>query len=319
MKIKWSYVFGTITIVAIVGGTAYAIKKSYDQSKIDEQAISVEEAKDMVKKQKEQEEVVHYEMDIDTNDITNDKEVVRKIVQAFSEDEIEDYIDELEDEDEEEVDVNDPNYDPLGKPEIEPIQYTVEPLNDFNYFEDGIDPKEDKTLRHDPNSRDAKYQYIRMELADWDPMHTIYRIMIQMFEYPFVPTNVGDENLRARIIDHKAQFFGLSSRWVNEVSYADVIFHYARCAEFECNESVQYWVEYFLDFVELDWDSTSEQMDRIVLRLNNHSYFNEERQTFGLFGLTRDAMDQAIIIANMNYDRSVTYEIEFNEFLKSIV
>lgn len=309
MSPKWNYIFGTITITLIVGGTIYAIKKSKDAEKEEEEAISLDEAREMVRRQRESEEVkitngpdntVHFEMQ-EVEIITGVDEEKEKLYIAEEEEEEEN--DEYED-----VDEN-----------TEGPSLTVEPLNEFNYFEEGIDPKEDKELRHDPNSIEARDQYIRMELSDWEPGHPVYSTLIKMFEIPFIPTNDGDEMLRTQIIDHKVQFFGFISRWVKEVSFADVIFHYARSAEFECGESVQYWIEYFLDFNEFEWDGTSQQFDTLILRLNSHSYFNEERQTFGLFGLTRESMDQAIRIANRNIDRSVTYEIEFNEFLKTCI
>ena len=184
---------------------------------------------------------------------------------------------------------------------------------------DGINPKEELELRHDPNSVEAKHQFIRMELADWTPMDYGYRVMLKLFDFPFVPQNDGDEMLRTQLIDFRVQFFGFNSRWVKDISMADVIIHYARAAEFNCGESMRYWVEYFLDFNGFDDEMASHTIDKIINQHNAHAYFNEERATFGLFGLTRESMNQAIAIANRNIDRSVTYEIEFNEFLKSCI
>lgn len=317
MGSKLNYVLGAVTIGLIVGGTIYAIKKSKDAEEQEEQAISLSEAREMVeKRRKEQQEVeelaeeIHFEAEIEEVE----EEPVRKIqiVKASEYDEYEeDYEDEYE-EDEEDEDGIDENIEGPSIP-------TVEPLKDFMYYEEGIDPKEDKTLRFEPNSVEAKHQFIRMELSEWTPADDVYRIMLQLFEVPFVPNNDGDEILRTQVIDYKVQFFGFGSKWAKEVSFADIILHYARAAEFNVGESVDYWVNYFMEFNDFYWDSTSHEIDTLVMRLNSHSYFNEERQTFGLFGLTRQSMDQAIRIANMNIDRSVTYEIEFQEFLKSCI
>lgn len=343
MAIKWNYVWGTTTIVVIIGGTIYAIVKSKQAEKLEEQAISLSEAREIVANGPGEEREAEYAkalkdiiengngVDLD-GDVVDGKyvhhlnnlaniEVLKQehkiSATLFTPDDDEE---ELEDEeDDEEMDLNDPLYDKYKRIDERTESPSIEPLKDFMYYEEGIDPKEDEELRHEPNSVAAKHQFIRMELADWTPQDDVYRIMLQLFEFAFVPTTDGDDVLRTKIIDYKVQFFGFNSRWNKEVSYADVIFHYARCAEFECGENVRYWVEYFLEFNDLEQDSTSRQIDTLLLRLNSHTYFNEERHTFGLFGLTRESMDQAIRIANMNIDRSVTYEIEFNEFLKSCV
>lgn len=313
---KWNYVFGAVTIGLIVGGTIYAIKKSKDAEKQEEAAITLEEARDIVARSKQDtegeatEEVVHFQAPIvHTTEEMKQAPISHRLY-------------ELEDEEEEmdegiaEIVEDEPTYGVSpGGLTITPIV----PLNEFRYFEEGIDPKEDKELRYDKDSEEARHQFIRMELADWGDefTHPVYRIMLQLFEVPLYPTNVGDDLLRTQIIDYKADFFGITSRWVKEVSFADIIFHYARSATFNCGESIQYWVEYFMDFNAFEWDMTTRELDTIVLRLANHSYFNEERHTFGLFGLTPQSMDQALATASRNPDRSVTFEIEFQEFLKT--
>jgi hypothetical protein len=190
---------------------------------------------------------------------------------------------------------------------------------DFLFYDGGRDPKEDIELRYDPNSRDARNQFIRMELAEWRPLEDNYQTLLRLFDFPFKPQNDGDELMATQVIDYRVRFFGFGSRWCKEVTVADIIMHYSRKAEFNCGENVRYWADYFLEFNELDFTKANHEIDEVLLRLNSHTYFNEERATFGLFGLTRECMDQAIRIANGNVDRSVTYEIEFNEFLKSCV
>ena len=321
---KWNYVFGAVTIGLIVGGTIYAIKKAKDAEKAEEEAINLDEAREIVAREREAnkekrtrptEEAVH--------EVVNGEEEVKfqapiepklapmnKKYELDEEEDIEldEGIEELED---------DPLRDDYPVTPGGIVVTPVEPLKDFMYQEPGIDPKEDKELRYPPNSVEAKHQFIRMELADWDHEGDTYQIMLQLFEFPFIPTNVGDELLYTQLIEYRAEFFGITSKWTKEVSFADVIFHYARSATFNVGEFFPYWVEYFLQFNDFTWDSTSRQFETLLLRLCSHTYFNEERQTFGLFGLTRESMDQAIRIASGNPDRSVSFEIEFQEFLKS--
>src|SRR5205085_4452626 len=134
--------------------------------------------------------------------------------------------------------------------------------------------------------------------------------LTNLFNFPFKPQNDGDHDLYTKVIDYRVQFFGFGSRWSKEVTIADVILYFARNAEFNVGESVRYWAEYFLEFNDLDFTQPSYIIDERLNELNSHTYFNEERATFGLFGLSRVAMDSAINIANRNIDRSVTYEIE---------
>jgi len=294
MKLK--HILGTVTIVVIVGGAIYAIKRSKDLEKVEGEAITAEEARAMVEQMKkgrsnqEFEELLEDLEPIDVDAVREEAHDIASWNHSF----------------------NEPNYDgeEIESPLIEEdTEVLNRPLKEYM-------TEEDMVLRHEPSSREARQQFIKMELAEWAPLEDTYQLMVNLFDFPFNPENDGDHDLKTTIIDFRVQFFGFGSRWAKEVSYADVILHYARAAQYNCNETVRYWVEYFLDFSEFDLETPSRRVDDLLKRLNTHTYFNEERATFGLFGLTRQSMEQAIKIANRNIDRSVTYEIEFNEFLK---
>jgi hypothetical protein len=297
MKLK--HILGTVTIVAVIGGTIYAIKKSKDLKKSEGEAITLAEARRIVA---EKDFDKSFEKTFGDKDLVEyskaDAEAALRIYKEVTTVEARPYSEESfdpEDEEEEEILMED----------------------NINIFQRDIEEADE--LRHEPNSKEARMQYIKMELAEWVPLEDNYQTLSNLFEFPFHPQNDGDEMLRTQIIDFKAHFFGHASRWTREVTYADIILHYARAAEFNNGESVKYWADYFLEFNELDFTQPSHHIDELIKALNSHTYFNEERQTFGLFGLTQQSMDQAIRIANLNIDRSVTYEIEFNEFLKSVL
>jgi hypothetical protein len=298
--------FGTVTIIAIVGGTIYAIKKSKDVKKSEEQEITLEEAKEIVKERefneayaKQFEENIHFTADIDE-------------VEYFGED-----FDEAVDDAREMADHNRSfmPYDEDGDFDDSDVEGpSIEETDDNDI---GVFTEEDRKLRYEPSSMDALKQYKRMELAELMHNSEVYQTMLRLYDFPFQPTNDGDELLRTQIIDYRVQFFGFGSRWVQQVTFADIIMHYARLAQFNCDETIGYWVDYFLNFNDLWYQYSSSSIDATINTLNVHQYFNDERQTFGLFGLTRNYMDQAIKLANRNIDSSVTYEIEFQEFLKS--
>lgn len=301
---NWKYIMGTATILMIVGGTIYAIKKSKDLDKIDEDVvITAEQARLEVEAMRRQAKMEEHAQEFEelVDDIRDTANFNRSFM-PYDDREVEEFEEMIDD---------------IYIETNAILDEMEEELEDDEYLLEDTDIEEDGELRYEPSSIDARNQFIRMELAEWAPLEDTYQTMLRLFDIPFEPKNDGDWDLKTVIIDFRVQFFGFGSRWAKEVTIADVILHYARAATFNCDESVKYWTEYFLDFNELDLTVPSHIIDENIDLLNNHAYFNEERQTFGLFGLTREGMDQAIKIASRNIDSSVTYEIEFNEFLKS--
>lgn len=339
---KLSHIMGTVTIIAIVGGTIYAIKKHKDLEKSKGEEISLAEAREIVaKEESNREDEIHFtvgpivvdgiptsfelddvkeltENDISQLDRTRQKHVLNggsmEEVEELTEEEMEILKDGVREmaswnrsfmpDDEEE------DYEEIEGPIID------EEIDDSVI---GRFKEEDRTLRCEPSSIDALKQYKRMELADLGYNSEVYQTMLRLFDFPFEPQNDGDHMLLTQIIDYRVQFFGFGSKWAKEVTFAEVILHYAKSAQFNCDETVEYWVNYFLEFNDLYYQYSSGVLDAAINTLNAHQYFNEERQTFGLFGLTRQYMDQAIKNASRNFDNSVTYEIEFQEFLKSVL
>jgi len=314
MSINWRYVMGTVTIVVIVGGTIYAIKKSKDMKKLEGEEITLEQAmaevearrlKDMAK------ENVREEFNEMMDDIHDTAGWNRSFM---GDDEYKKHIKYAE----ADIKVTQEAYVRISEEsEDEDLEDDVEDIENDEY----IDKHEevDGELRHDPNSRDAREQFIKMELAEWRPLDDAYQTIRNLFEFPFLPENDGDHDLLTRIIDHRVQFFGFGSKWAKEVTFADVVLYFARQAEFQCGESISHWAEYFLDLNNLSHELPDSEVEDSIEALNNHTYYNVETNTYGLFGLSQHYMDQAVNVAGMNIDTSVTYDIEFNEFLKSYV
>lgn len=306
-EMKASHVLGTITIVAIIGGTIYAIKKSKDAAKAEGEEISLEEASKIVaydQKVKTASKKLYEENKFNSKyeEIFKAGGTPKVTVGPIKIDGVTTYLE----------------VKPYESEEFEDEDETEEPeYVQADFIENTHQHEGDEELRYEPNSREALSQFIKMELAEWAPLDDTHQTLRNLFEFPFKPVNDGDHLLRTQIIDYRAQFFGHASKWTKDVTIADIILHYARQAEFQVGENVKYWTEYFLQFNEVDVDTASQHIDDWINHINNHVYFNEERATFGLFGLTRESMDMAIRIANRNIDGSVTYEIEFQEFLKS--
>lgn len=341
MTDKTRQVLGYTTIALIIGGTVYAVIAHKKQLKIEDSTISAQEARAEVEEYRAaREEIDEDEMEDIIDEIRDNANWNR----SFMPDDKTLYDNDGEDDDVPtwKPSKHDNLYDPYSEDHIklmgttedseEPIGSAIyddhlskDDLEAPDFVYDNISfevplietmTEEDKVLRYEPSSNDARNQFIKMELAEWVPMEESYSMMLSLFTFPFKPANDGDWDLKTRIIDYRVQFFGFNSKWSKEVTFADVILHYARESVFHIGEDTRHWVNYFLDYTEFDVHKSSHRVDLILDKLNNHVYHNKERDTFGFFGLSKQAMTGAIDVASRNIDNSVTYEIEFNEFLK---
>ena len=325
MTDKTRQVLGYTTIALIIGGTVYAVIAHKKQLKIEESTISAEEARAEVEEYRSAREEIDEEEMLDiVDEIRDNANWNRSFMndKTLYDNDGEEHI-EFEDDDEP-IEPTEDSEEPIGsaiyddhlsKDDLEAPDFVYDNISFEVPFSETM-TEEDKVLRYEPSSNDARNQFIKMELAEWVPMEESYSMMLSLFTFPFKPANDGDWDLKTRIIDYKVQFFGFSSKWAKEVTFADVILHYARESVFHIGEDTRHWVNYFLDYTEFDVHKSSHRVDLILDKLNNHVYHNKARDTFGFFGLSKEAMSGAIDVASRNIDNSVTYEIEFNEFLK---
>ena len=280
---KLNYILGGVTITVIIGGTIYAIKKAKDLEKLEEEAITVEEAREEVKARRNE----GVEPKVIKKAQIKREEVARE---PISHEEMEEIIDEARD---------------AGSWN-----------SSFNVTQDENN-EEDKSLKHDPNSVEARNQFINMELAEWHPMEETYQLLKNLFDFPFRPETDGDDILLSQIIDYRIGFFGPSSRWATDISMADIILHYARLTSFNVGDTIKYWVNYILEFNEFYEVQTSVEIEGLVNELVSHTYYNKEKNTHSLFGLTGYQLEDAVTVAESRVDGKLTFEIEYNEFLKS--
>lgn len=299
-QVNWRYVFGTITIVSVVGLTIYSIKKAKDQQYIEEHSMSHEEVMAEFKERTKSEDDILKEKFEEFDKQMNPVQIVRTPMTV----------------EKVEVEVIE---------EVDSYRYATDVVG---YTYDGIDmhipiidrmTEEDTTLRHEPNSNEARTQFIKMQLAEWAPSDPPYSLLIKLFDQPFIPQNDGDSYLRENLEEPREKFFGKSSRWVKEVSMADVLLHFAHKAQYELNEDVTYWMDQFLHHNEFSIDTPQRFFRQLVSELNNHEYHNADTNTYGIFGLSSEAIDEAEHYASKNVENSLTYDLEFNEFIKERV
>lgn len=328
MGIDSKRVIAIVTTVAVVGMAVYGVKKYYDSKKQDEQSISLDEAKEIVG-------------------------VGREVLNS---DQIEDIVDESRDtagynssftEPKSDVNMNDIREDSAADAYPKLSSYNVvgirpdelaaakeeeeEELEEAFYERD--DPQEVQDargfysededvideLRYEPNSSEAREQFINMELVVLGRNNDTRDIIAMLYDHPFTPMCDEDENLKVRLADHRIKFFGMKSRWIKAITFGDVIMYYAKSAQYHCGNDIRYWVDYFLTCANIkDITMTSDEFEDVIRVLNTHNFFNEELQTHGLFGLSSTQMTEAIVVSRKRIDSQMTYDIEYGQFIQGV-
>lgn len=282
-------VVGFITVTLVLGYAGYCIKKYIDLKK-EEPEISLDEAKAMVNIQKMAEKTTI--------------EVAEKF--GMSSDEINELVDDAHDEVgwNRSFGIPDDQYDFYDDVDYQrPLAETMK--------------EEDKVLRFEANSIQARDQFIKMELAELIPMDRPYQIMKRLFEFPFEPIGQGDELLYTKLSDYRMEFFGDSSVWTDDITMADVILHYARNTDFNVGGGEASWIFHILQHTEFNELASSQAFEEIINQLNTHSYFNAATNTHSLFGILPDYIDDARNWAERSVDGMLSYDIEFNTFLQT--
>ena len=177
------------------------------------------------------------------------------------------------------------------------------------------DIEEEEKLLHDPNSHEARMQFIEMKLAEWPHEEGTRLMLFNLFAFPFKPTSEEDKLLKKVLAYNREEFFGPDSKYNSKITWADVILHYAENLEFNLGHSITYWTEFILDNMGINAMMSVETVDQMLLDLSNHTFWNAGDQ-FGLFGLDDDQLDDAYLIADDQVDPSLTFDIQFNEYLK---
>ena len=206
----------------------------------------------------------------------------------------------------------------------EPITYHEDRVKPLEIAPDVYEhlPKEDNILRYEPNSEEARSQFVAMLTAEWLPTHDDYETLMYLFEFPFFPISDKDKWLKGVLADEREQFFGKDSKWVNRVTYAEVIIYYATRIEFEMDDRDRtYWANRLLENTNLKYISTADAMDKEIKSLNEHMYrleYDHGGETWGLFALTeQDMLDIEADASVRSRDGQISYDMEYHKFLYS--
>ena len=209
---------------------------------------------------------------------------------------------------EEAIDIN------QAKREVEEAEDDEEEIEE-EYENITEDIEEEEKLIHDSDSLEARDQFIRMKVAEWVPGDEAHDVLVYLFTFPFQPTNEEDKLLKKVLTYNREEFFGLNSKWNSRITWGDVILHYAENLEFNLGGTINYWAGFILHNMEINTTTSSETVDKMLADLENHTFWNGD-DLFGLFGLDDDQLDNAYLIADDQVDPSLTFDIQFNEYLK---
>lgn len=279
-------ILGWITITAIVGGTAYAIYKYKKESNEEVEVWTAEDAKREIERIRAE------------NQPESQSRVVGVVVGEVS-----DVIDEST-----ETDKGSLNLDGM-------VEYE-EKAKGYSSLSELKKDEEENKLRYEPNSNEALEQFINMELAEWNVQDYTRARMFDLFSFPLITDNEGDLRTISQIADYRADFFGIESKWNGEVTFADLILHYARHTDYNYGHGIRHWVEHILEVSGLDDAEEPSEIKNIISGLNQHNYYNHAMDTYTLFGLDFGQAQRLLNVAKEDITGKVSYDMEFNMFLE---
>ena len=306
---------GTVTIVGVLGLTAYSIYLWRKQKETDEDTITVDEAREIARQFTDSDTKIREQFENTHREDIKGYEGINPTSYWGWEPQVE-----KEDSDDtikvamtpEELDAK------IREDEERQVEEDIKKEQEKHIAEPEAVWHEDEgagKLRHDPNSTEALYQFHRMELADWRPEDNTFQAMVQLYNIPFEPQNDGDVNLYTKLTHHREEFFGKSSRWNDKITFADVVTYFARRASYNLGNPYSFWVKHFISINDLE-GMDDESLEVVVSDIVSHDHYNDGWDSWGLFGLCDNQMREAEDIARGYIDLSVTFEIEFNVFMK---
>lgn len=171
-------------------------------------------------------------------------------------------------------------------------------------------------LRYEPNSLEAKDQYVMLLLSDFDRYSRDYTLLNKLLQVPFSGDPKVNEIMLENIWEAKAHFYGPDSVWLDVTSWGDVILYFADRAEFDLGfDDKEYWFGVFMDTIGFSTeDSVSDQeFDEIVDSLCNNYFYGAN---FGIFGLSREQVLEAGRIDAIEHISQLSIERQYQEYVK---
>lgn len=168
----------------------------------------------------------------------------------------------------------------------------------------------------DPSSLVALNTFISMHLADLDENTIAYRGLEKLFGIEFEPSTRGDIVLHNALKTERADFFGLGSRskWIDNITWADVVVFYAEKLEYHLGYTNDYWIGYIIDCMDID-SKEGKELEYTLNAMADHDYINDDTETFGIFGIDADSMGRLEDQVIHAVDKAYTFDMELSAAL----
>ena len=191
------------------------------------------------------------------------------------------------------------------------VEYEYE--DEDTYEED--EEEELDILRYEPNSLEAKDQYVMLLLSDFDRYSRDYTLLNRLLQVPFG----GDPKVNGFMLDNvfeaKEQFYGPDSVWLDVTSWGDVIIYFADRAEFDLGYTRDYWFGTFMDTIGFSTDDnvSDQEFEEIVDSLCNNYFYGAN---YGIFGLSREQVLEAGRFDSIEHISQLSIERQYQEYVK---
>lgn len=194
----------------------------------------------------------------------------------------------------------------LGEGRIRLSDYKAQlELDDINTEE------EVETLKHDINSQEAISQYREMltaEIRDEKVLSTLW----ELWSVPFKPKSEKDKILLDSLIFDRVDFFSADSQWVNRVSFAEVVLHFAQKAQFDLDYSVELSVKAWLYHLGLYPGVGAYTVDKAVRDAVDHDIITPDN-LYSMFGLDDDAYLD--MLGHLDHEKDSSFDQEYNTWI----
>lgn len=217
-------------------------------------------------------------------------------------------------------DIFEEDYDVEDEDETLPlVQYEYEEyLRENGEVEETYEEDEEEELdilRYEPNSQEAKDQYLMLLLSDFDRYSRDYKLLNRLLRVPFSGDPKVNGFMLDNIVEAKEYFYGPDSKWLNETSWGDVIIYFADRAGFDLGNSRDYWFGTFMDTLGFSIDNSvsDQEFDEIVDSIRSNYFYGAN---FGIFGLSREQVLEAGRFDSIQNINQLSVERQYQEYVK---
>lgn len=137
-------------------------------------------------------------------------------------------------------------------------------------------------LRHEPNSIQARNQYVAMKLSEVQE-GPVYNILYRLFGVAFEPKSQADETVAKHIYEDRASFFGDHSTWNQECTMAELVLHFAYLMSEDHGESIDHYAGDLVTNAGYTDNMSSQALQEVSYNLYTHNQYTA--YGFGMFGL----------------------------------